>query len=365
MRKPVVNSLSVKLVAAMMAAAAAALAVTFLLYLFAVRLNDQLSLARSLFSIIRSRTNEQFLVIGFALVLFVITFFLLTRRSIQRINRIIAGVRKMEQGKLETRIEVNSSDEIGYLAATINNMAGKLKQSIDEERQAEQAKRDLITSVSHDLRTPLTSIIGFQGLLMDRAHHSDEELERFAAIAHKKALRLQVLIDELFEYTKVNYSGYQLNRQNINLNELVGQIVEELYPVFDQAGMVCRTSVPGDRLMLWADGELLHRLLENLLNNAVKYGSEGVYVDVAVRSAPGAAVLTVTNYGPAIPPEALPHIFQRFYRVEQSRSRQTGGTGLGLAIAASIVQMHGGTIAADSGPNGTVFTIQLPDETAK
>ncbi len=360
MRKPIINSLSVKLVVAMAAAAAAALAFTYLMYLLAARLNDQIGLARMLFDAIRSRIDAQFLVFGIALALFVIIFFLLTRRSIQRINRIIAGVRQMESGKLDTHIDVGPADELGNLASTINQMAGKLKQSIEEERQSEQAKRDLITSVSHDLRTPLTSIIGFQGLLMDRSHHSDAELERFAAIAYKKSLKLQTLIDELFEYTKVSYSGYPLNRQLINLNELVGQVVEEMFPVFDQAGVACRLSVPDERIALWADGELLHRLLENLLNNAVKYGAEGVHIDVAVRSASDAAILTVTNYGPAIPREALPHIFQRFYRVEQSRSRQTGGTGLGLAIAANIVQMHGGTITVESGQSGTTFTARFP-----
>lgn len=360
MRKSIVSSLSVKLVAAMAVSAAAALVFAYLLYRLAARLNDQLSFARVLFDVIRGSIDAQFLIFGTALALFLIIFFLLTRRSIQRINRIIAGVKEMEKGKLETRIDVHSADEIGNLAAAINHMADQLKGSIDEERRSEQAKRDLITSVSHDLRTPLTSIIGFQGLLMDRSHHSNQELERFAAIAHKKALRLQSLIDELFEYTKVSYSGYQLNRQSINLNELVGQIVEELYPVFEQACMECRLAMPDERIALWADGELLHRLLENLLNNAVKYGAEGVYVDVTLRMVAAQAELTVTNYGPAIPTEDLPHIFQRFYRVEQSRSRQTGGTGLGLAIAANIVQMHGGDIAVASGTAGTSFRVRLP-----
>ncbi len=344
----------------MAVSAAAALAFAYLIYLLAARLNDQVYFARIVFDAIRGGIDAQFLIFGTALALFLLIFFLLTRRSIQRVNRIIAGVKRMEEGRLDTRIDVRSADEIGSLAAAINHMADRLKSSIDEERRSEQAKRDLITSVSHDLRTPLTSIIGFQGLLMDRSHHSDEELERFATIAHKKALRLQSLIDELFEYTKVSYSGYQLNRQNINLGELVGQIVEEFYPVFEQEGMECRLAVPDARIALWADGELLHRLLENLLNNAVKYGAEGVYVDVTLRAVAAEAELVVTNYGPAIPPEDLPHIFQRFYRVEQSRSRQTGGTGLGLAIAANIVQMHGGAIAAASGAQGTSFTVRLP-----
>ena len=360
MRRSIVSSLSVKLVGAMAVSAAAALAFAYLLYMLAARLNDQLYLARVVFDAIRGGVDAQFLILGTALALFILIFFLLTRRSIQRVNRIIAGVKRMEEGRLETRIDVHSADEIGSLAAAINHMADRLKSSIDEERRSEQAKRDLITSVSHDLRTPLTSIIGFQGLLMDRSHHNDEELERFASIAHKKALRLQSLIDELFEYTKVSYSGYQLNRQSINLNELTGQIVEEMYPVFDQAGMQCRLVVPDERVCLFADGELLHRLLENLLNNAVKYGAEGIYVDVTLRARAAEAELIITNYGPAIPQEELPYIFQRFYRVEQSRSRQTGGTGLGLAIAANIVQMHGGTIAAASGASGTHFRVRLP-----
>lgn len=349
-----------KLVAAVGLSAAGAALSAYLLYMFAERLADGSVFFRSLFQAVRESLGEQAVVIAAGLALFIVIFLLLTRRSVRRIERIISAVKQMEGGRLDTRIELSSGDEIGELASAIDSMAGKLQKSFEEERRAEQAKRDLITSVSHDLRTPLTSIIGFQGLLMDRSRHSNGELERFAAIAHKKALRLQAQIDELFEYTKVSYGGIRLEKRPINLNELAGQIVEEMYPVFEGAGMQCRLALPDERIEAVADGELLHRLLENLLNNAVRYGAEGVYADVSLQKTGGSAEIKVVNYGPAIPPEELPNIFQRFYRVERSRSRQTGGTGLGLAIAANIVELHGGSISAESGGGCTCFTVRLP-----
>jgi signal transduction histidine kinase len=358
--KRIVRSIRFKLVAAVALAAGASALATYLLYYIARQIYDNSATARLLLGALHRSAFGQALIYIAAMALFVAAFLLLIRGSIRRMERIVRAVRQMEGGSLSVRIEDQPGDEIGDLSRAVNGMAEKLGRSIEEERRAEQVKRDLITSVSHDLRTPLTSVIGFQGLLMDRAHHSDEELERFASIAHKKALRLQALIDELFEYTKVSYSGLRVEKRPIDLGELIGQIAEEFYPAFGDAGLECRLSLPDEKVTVQADGELLHRLFENLLNNAAKYGAQGRFVDIALSRAPGRAVCSVTNYGQPIPQEDLQRIFQRFYRVEQSRSRKTGGTGLGLAIAANIAQLHGGSITATSGAEGTSFTVELP-----
>ena len=359
MRK-VFKGVRMRLVAAVVLSAGIAALATSLLVAAAVRLNDLGPVTRAFFSAVRSFAGDTFLALGTGFAFFLVIFFFVTRGSVRRIETIINAVRRMEEGRLDTRVAVTGSDEIANLATAINGMADKLKASLEEERRSEQSKRELIASMSHDLRTPLTSIIGFLELLTDRSGRSPEELERFASIAHKKALRLQGLTDELFEYTRIGYGGLRMRPEPINLNELLGQMAEEFYPVFEQAGIECRLHVPNVRIVVAADGDLLHRLMENLLNNAVKYGADGKFVDLHLGRAEGFALIDVVNYGQAIPPEHLPNIFKRFYRAEQSRSRETGGTGLGLAIAAGIVDMHGGSIKADSGEGGTRFRVALP-----
>lgn len=344
----------------MLLAAAASGLVTYVLYRIARFLNDFPGPARFILQIADDSMGAENLVIILALLLFAVAFYLMTGGTIRRIGKIIEAVRRIEGGSLETRIEAGSDDELGDLSAAINGMAGRMEALLAEERQAEQAKRDLITSVSHDLRTPLTSIVGFLDLMRERKGKSEAELERYASIAHGKALRLQTLINELFDYTRVGFAGARLNLETISLNELAGQIAEEFYPAFHAAGLQCRLSLPDERVVVRADGELLHRLLDNLIQNALQYGGEGGAVDIALVRAPAGAIVTVTNYGPPIPAEHLPRIFDRFYRAERSRSRATGGTGLGLAIAAGIAGLHGGTINASSGADGTHFRVFLP-----
>jgi signal transduction histidine kinase len=354
------SGVRVKLIAAIALSAGAAALATYALLAAARWLNDLNPLMRGLFGVVRNTAGETTVTVAVGLLLFILAFFLMTRRSVRQIEAIIDAVRQMERGRLDTRVDVAASDEIGELAAAVNGMADRLSASLEEERRSEQAKRELIASMSHDLRTPLTSIIGFLELLTDRSGRTGEELERFASISHKKALRLQGLIDELFEYTRVGYDGVRLNREAINLNELLGQMAEEFYPVFERSGIACRLHIPDARIVAAADGELLHRLMENLLNNAVKYGAEGRFIDLHLGKTENFALIEVVNYGPAIPPEHLPNIFRRFYRAEQSRSRLTGGTGLGLAIAAGIVELHGGAITAESDERSTRFRVSLP-----
>ncbi len=292
--------------------------------------------------------------------LFITLLYLLTRRHIQYLQNIVKTIHGMESGNLDLRADIQSEDELGDLAAAVNKMAEKLKISLIEERNAEAAKKDLITSISHDLRTPLTSVIGFLGLLVNRGVHTEEELEKYASIAHKKALKLQELIDELFEYTRVSYSNLKANRTRINLTELVEQLLEEFYPQLEANRLQARLSALQEKLYIHADGDLIARMFENLLANAVRYGWKGGFIDVKVHSEGANALVDITNYGDIIPAKYLDKIFEKFYRADPSRSRETGGTGLGLAIASSIVQMHGGGITAASGEEGTRFRVSLP-----
>lgn len=291
---------------------------------------------------------------------FVSLFYLLTRKHIKYLEDIVKTINGIEGGNLNLKADIRADDELGNLAAAINKMAEKIRISMEEERNTEAAKKDLITSISHDLRTPLTSVIGFLGLLTNRGGHKDEELERYAAIAYKKALKLHELIDDLFEYTRVSYSSLKINMAGINLIELLEQLLEEFYPQLEENGMEIRLSVLQDKLYVNADGDLIARMFENILTNAVRYGKDGRFIDIKIHVDKFNALIDIINYGEIIPEESLKRIFEKFYRAEPSRSRETGGTGLGLAIASSIAQIHCGSITASSGKEGTCFRISLP-----
>jgi len=339
--------------------AALAVFLTWVLYSLALRLHTK-PFFHEIISFLHDHVGTEMTVFLAGAALFIAFVFLVTRRSLKYLEDIIRVIQVIESGNLEARIDLRSDDELGDLAGAINRMADKLKLSLEEERKSEAAKNEIISSVSHDLRTPLTSVIGFLGLLTNRGKHSEEDLEKFAAIAHKKALKLQELTDELFEYTKVSHGGMKLNTAPLNLGALLGQLAEEFYPVFTQNGMECRLFMASEKVIVSADGDLLARLFENLLNNAVRYGKNGKYVDVRVEKEKDFALVDIINYGDDIPPEKIPYIFDKFYRVETSRSRETGGTGLGLAIVKSIVELHKGTVAVTSGNQETCFRVCLP-----
>ena len=186
-----------------------------------------------------------------------------------------------------------------------------------------------------------------------------EMQKKYIDIAYVKAKRLEKLIEDLFGFTKMNYGRISMNVGKVDIVKLLGQLLEEFYPSFMDKDLTyeLKSNVPSQ--VITADGNLLARLFDNLINNAIKYGAEGKKVLVQVLAKDDIVTVSVTNYGYVIPAEELPLIFNKFYRVEQSRSSKTGGTGLGLAIAKSIVDMHGGTISVASDLNGTVFTVKL------
>lgn len=292
--------------------------------------------------------------------LFIIYIFVLSRRRLLYLVRITKAVQRIADGHFDERIPVRYNDEMGELAANLNKMSEQLKTSIEDERRAERTKSELITNVSHDLRTPLTSIAGYLGLIEQDRYRDEVELRHYVHVAYEKSKRLHTLIDDLFEYTRLSGGGLTLRKTPLDLVEMIGQLTAQFQFEMRQAGMEIRLSFPPHKVMLEADGDKLARVLDNLLANAVNYGQDGIYVDVNVRVVDRVAMVEMINYGVPIPPQDLPHIFDRFYRVEKSRSEDTGGSGLGLAIAKQIIELHGGTIRAESDRSRTLFEIRLP-----
>ena len=302
------------------------------------------------------------IVLGYVLVgivIFAVTFLILQEKSIAYISRISDAVTSISEGDLNTTVEVLGDDEFSSMASSLNKMVEDIRWLMDKERESERTKNELITNVAHDLRTPLTSIIGYLELLSGKVELPPEMQKKYIDIAYSKAKRLEKLIEDLFGFTKMNYGRLSMHVSQVDIIKLLGQLLEESYPNFADKGLSyeLQSNVPAK--VITADGNLLARLFDNLINNAIKYGADGKRVMVKVAAGPETVTVSVTNYGYVIPAEELPLIFNKFYRVEQSRSTHTGGTGLGLAIVKNIVDMHGGTIDVKSDLNGTVFTVTL------
>lgn len=290
---------------------------------------------------------------------FVVTFLLLQEKSAAYIERISDAVERISEGDLNTQVEVVGDDEFSSMASNLNKMVEDIRRLMDKERESERTKNELITNVAHDLRTPLTSIIGYLELLSGQVVLPPEMQKKYIDIAYSKAKRLEKLIEDLFGFTKMNYGKLAMHVSKVDIVKLLGQLLEESYPNFANKGLSyeLQSNVPAK--IITADGNLLARLFDNLIGNAIKYGAEGKRILVKVMADTDTVQVSVTNYGYVIPAEELPLIFDKFYRVEQSRSTHTGGTGLGLAIVKNIVDMHGGTITVKSDLNGTVFTVTL------
>lgn len=298
-----------------------------------------------------------------SLALFIFYFLLLTRHFSSYLVEITSGINKIAEGDFDHQIPVRTKDELGMIAGCINEMSEQIEETIELERKTEQEKNQLITSVAHDIRTPLTSILGYLELLL----HKSEEKELFSIqsqeylrIAYDKSLRLMTLTEDLFTYTKVSFGELKIQKQSLDLIMFLEQMMEEFYPSFIENGLDCQFTHSINSIPFRGDSSMLARAFSNLLSNAVKYGKDGKELLITADILADSAIIKITNYGMIIPDNALTHIFDRFYRVENSRSLDTGGSGLGLSIAQRVIRLHNGTIRAISGKDGTSFIVTLP-----
>ena len=295
----------------------------------------------------------------FGILVFTVTFMILQEKSLRYITKISDAMQNISEGDLNVTVEVEGDDEFSSMAANLNKMVEDLKELMDKERESERTKNELITNVAHDLRTPLTSIIGYLELLSGDVKLEPEIQKKYINIAYVKTKRLEKLIEDLFGFTKMNYGKLSMHVGQVDVVKLLSQLLEEFYPSFVDKNLSYELQSNVPVKVITADGNLLARLFDNLINNAIKYGADGKRIMVKLHADDEIVTVSVNNYGYVIPADELPLIFNKFYRVEQSRSTNTGGTGLGLAISKNIVDMHGGTITVTSDLSGTVFTVKL------
>lgn len=307
------------------------------------------------------RSGRNFILPMFFLLDVIVLYWRLIRRYHQmQLRHIISELHFIAEGNYDHRIPFELRGDLSRIVSNINGLVDSTVAAIEDERRIEQSKDELITNVSHDIRTPLTSIIGYLGLIEDRQYRSEEELLKYTHTAYVKAKQMKSLVDDLFEYTKVRQPSVPINVMEFDMAQLVEQLAADFELEASRKGIKIETYTRPEHIEMDGDTEKLVRVFNNLLSNALKYGKGADKIRMEVEKVGTEAILTVKNNGQMIPKQALDSLFDRFYRVEESRSQETGGTGLGLAIAQSIVALHGGYIYAKSTPEWTSFIIHLP-----
>lgn len=306
-------------------------------------------------------------------IVFVEIFFKLIDFTIEYIRKLRRSIQQVTSGNYGVQCEVEYDDELGSLAANINVLSKtllakekeseKLKEkeraALDIERNAERQKNELITNVAHDLRTPLTTIVGYLELIKDDSALSKEDVHKYSGIAYEKSIRLQEMMDDLFEFTKLDNADIKLNNSMINLSGLIMQMTDEFYPSFKDCNITPIVDLPEENIYVQGDGQLLARVFDNLISNALKYGYHNTDLKIEVSGDEKYATVKVINHGDTIAPEDIPLLFNKFYRTDSSRNSKTGGTGLGLAITKNIVDLHHGDISVTSDDQITTFIVKF------
>jgi len=304
---------------------------------------------------------------GVAFFVSVLVSFLIAGGLTRPLQDIAKVARELAAGALGQRIQTRSHDEVGVLAATLNQMADRMDRDITALRRLEQVRKDFVANVSHELRTPLTSIKGYVEALLDGAKDNPEEAERFLQIILKQSDRLNLILDDLLQLSQIESGQVRFKQEPVNLGALVERTLPLIKPLADKKSQTVTVALPADLPAVLGDEDRLVQVLTNLLDNAVKYTPDGGAISIVGRVAwrtggePAQVELSVADTGIGIPEADRPRVFERFYRVDKARSRELGGTGLGLSIVRHIVEAHNGRIWAEGNqPTGSRFVILLP-----
>ncbi|MBC1896998.1 HAMP domain-containing histidine kinase [Listeria booriae] len=299
------------------------------------------------------------LLFGF-LVIALLSYFV-AKSVIQPILHLKEGAEKIEAGNLDFEMEkTTGKNEIATLISTFEKMRIRLKKSLEVQEQYENNRKELLSNISHDLKTPITSIVGYIEGIQDGVANTPEKQAKYLEIAHAKAKDMNALIDELFLFSKLDLHKEPFYMRSVDLNALLAQIAEESEFSFPDAQI--SLTVPDEKLMTNADREKLKRVFENLIHNSMKYMDKTqAKITIQLEKQQDMAIITFGDNGKGIPDANLNAIFDRFYREEQSRNSNTGGSGLGLSIAKQIVEEHQGRIWATSELGvGTAVCVALP-----
>jgi histidine kinase len=299
-------------------------------------------------------TRELFpILFGLLLLLFIMIIgllnYLVSRSIIKPISILKEGAERIKSGDLNFEIKATSNDEIGQLDRAFEEMRKKLKESINLQLQYEENRKELLSNISHDLKTPITSIIGYVEGIKDGVANTPQKMDKYLSTIYLKARDMDSLIDELFLFSKLDLKKEPFTFETVRLDKYLKDYVEELHLDLLQQGIQIDLHLTNKQIYVTADREKLKRVLANLISNCVKYmNKDQKKIAISLHEGLFDVVVQVTDNGYGIESSALPYIFNRFYRAEQSRNSRTGGSGLGLAIAKKIIGEHEGDIWATS-----------------
>ena len=302
------------------------------------------------------RDNKQEILTICIMVLMLIAFYLAMGRFTHWLEDIRAATRRLVE---EREDPVVLPRELSPIQDDLNAIRRQLAARERAAQEAEQRRGDLVAFLAHDLKTPLTSVVGYLTLLHDDPGLAPEQRAKFTGIALDKALRLEELLGEFFDITKMDLDSGAGEKVPIQLSMLLEQLSDEFYPLFAEKNLTCMPDIQ-PHLVVRGDPDKLARVFDNVLRNAVSYSIPGGTVDVVAKAMGSYTEITIQDEGLEIPEGELANIFEKFYRLDAARSSRTGGAGLGLAIAKEIVELHGGSIRCESNGKLTSFIISLP-----
>lgn len=295
------------------------------------------------------------------IVLATVLSMLVSRKLIRPLVKMEETARHIAEGEFGRQIEVASEDEVGRLARSFNSMSTQLKEKIEAIERLDSLRQELLSDVSHELRTPLTVIQGFSEAVLDGLVKSKEQEQLYLRNIIDESERLRRLVDDLLDLKGLEAAQTFDEMEYVVLNKLVQITVERLRHMANSKEIKLALAVPEQNITVWGNIDRLKQVLTNLLDNAIKHSEAGSTVRVELGMKNNCTFISVKNSGPGIPREELENIWERFYKVDKSRSRRGNGTGLGLSIVKKIVEMHGGKVSAESEPgHGAVFTVYLP-----
>ena len=310
----------------------------------------------NIYELVFERAYFIFIIFGTTLIIVLSLLYKLLNKIFSYVFAVSESADKLFDKNVEY---INLPPEMVEVEKKLNHFKTEAIKNERLARENEQKKDELIVYLAHDIKTPLTSMIGYLSLLSEIKDMPQEQRNRYIDIALDKSYRLEYLINELFDVARFNSEKIVLEKEEINLNLMLEQIADDFYPTLKEMNKKINFTSE-EKTILYADPDKLSRVFNNLIKNAVNYSKENTDIDISILNKENQATVKITNKGKQIPKEKLDKIFEKFYRLDSSRTSKTGGSGLGLVIAKEIVELHGGRIYAESDMKETTFSVILP-----
>jgi len=295
----------------------------------------------------------------FALILFIFLIYFGLRKKIKYMEYISSSIKEISKGNLNYELAMKGEDELAYVANQINLMEKSLLNMIEKERHNDEMQRELITNISHDLKTPLTIILGYLDIIRTKAYKSEDEKDKYIETTYEKALLLQKMVLKLFELVKLSDKEIVLNKSDVNINKLLMQVITDYSGVADEKNISIEYKNSQSPITLNVDLDKICRVFDNLMNNAIKYSEGNENITVSLEEDEAGAVISFRNKCKGINEEDLDMLFNRFYRGDKARNSSVEGSGIGLSIVKRIIELHNSNIWGELHDDEIWFIIRL------